>query len=423
MGVSSTAASDLPKGRFASMDQFRGLTILLMFAVHYSGPNWGINTRPVLGHNHYYVSVGDLAFPWFHLAAGFALRLSLLRRLDMNGPWAAYRRTVRRCLLLILLADLPSLLLGGWHVSHWGPEQGTDLKAQIATYAKWDGWTILAIIGVTSLWILPVIGRSARVRIGFLLGGLVLHALATQTFYLDCMNGRPNPVDAFLGTIGVHGREGGPLGFLVWAVPQLAGSLAYDAVVRQPPGRSSRQLLIAGTALVAIGYGFSCLSALYPVARGPQAVAYLYPETEQRTQSPVLPCFTHGCGCELRAYFRDPPFVPPPAERIRLWNYWMLSRRLATPTFVVTTSGFGVILYAVLVAICDAGAFQVGLLRSLGQNPLIAYLLDGSFGGLVWEFWPESGGWPWALAGSAVQFGLTYGTVRLLEWRRIYLRL
>jgi hypothetical protein len=59
----------------------------------------------------------------------------------------------------------------------------------------------------------------------------------------------------------------------------------------------------------------------------------------------------------------------------------------------------------------------------LGQNPLIAYLLDGLVGGLVSAFWPESGGWPWALAGSAVRFGLTYGPVRLLEWRRIYLRL
>jgi hypothetical protein len=60
-----------------------------------------------------------------------------------------------------------------------------------------------------------------------------LHALAVQTFYLDFMNGRPNPIDAFLGTVGVHGREGGPLGFLVWAVPQIVGSLTYDVVVRQ----------------------------------------------------------------------------------------------------------------------------------------------------------------------------------------------
>jgi predicted acyltransferase len=405
------------------MDQFRGLTILLMFAVHYAGGfTWGVNPRPLLGHLSYYLSVGDLAFPWFQFAAGFALRLSLLRRLETRGSWAAYRRTVRRCLLLILLADLPPLL-GGWHVSRWGPEQGTDLKAQIATYAKTDGWTILAIIGVTSLWVLPVIGRSARVRIGFLLGGLALHALAMQTFYLDFMNGRPNPVDAFLGTVGVHGHEGGPLCFLVWAVPQIVGSLVYDVVVRHQPGRASRQFLIAGIALVVTGYGLSSLSSLYPAARGPQRVAYLYPETEQPTESPVLPQFTDVSAGEVRAYFRDPPFVLPPAERIRLWNYWMLSRHLATPTFMLTATGFGLMVYAAFVWLCDAKSFRLGVLRTLGQNPLIAYLLDGLVGGLVSDFWPESGGWPWALAGSAVSFGLTYGPVRLLEWRRIYLRL
>jgi len=422
MGASSTAASGLPRARFVSMDQFRGLTILLMFAVHYAGGfDWGVNPRPVLGHLSYYLSVGDLAFPWFHFAAGFALRLSLLRRLETRGCWGAYRRTVRRCLLLILLADLPPLL-GGWHVSSWGPEQGTDLKAQIATYLKCDGWTFLPIIGVTSLWVLPVIGRSVRVRIGFLLGGLALHALAMQTFYLDFMNGRPNPVDAFLGTVGVHGREGGPLCFLVWAVPQIAGSLVYDVVARQQPGRASRQFLIAGIALVVTGYGLSSLSSLYPVAHGPQPVTYLYPETEQVTESPVLP-FTDVSADEVRAYFRDPPFVLPPAERIRLWNYWMLSRWLATPTFMLTATGFGLMLYAAFVWLCDARTFRLGVLRTLGQNPLIAYLLDGWIGGLVSDFWPESGGWPWALAGSAVRFGLTYGPVRLLEWRQIYLRL
>jgi predicted acyltransferase len=422
MGVSATAAPDLPKPRFVSMDQFRGLTILLMFAVHYSGSNWGFNTRPVLGHNHYYLSVGDLAFPWFQFAAGFALRLSLLRRLQTHGSWAAYRRTVRRCLLLVLLGDLPALL-EGWHVSRWGPEQGTDLSAQIATYAKFDGWTILAIIGVTSLWVLPVIGRSARLRIGFLLGGLALHALATQIFYMDFMNGRPNPVDAFLGTVGVHGREGGPLGFLVWAVTQIAGSLAYDVVVRQWPGRAARQLLFAGIALVAVGYGCSCLSSLYAVARGPQPVAYLYPETEQRTDSPVLPKFTDRSPREIRDYFSDPPFVPPPVERIRIWNYWMLSRRLAAPTFVLTSTGFGLLLYALLVVLCDAGGLQLGLLRTFGQNPLIAYLLDGLMGGVAEALVPEANGWPWALAESGLRFLLTYVPVRLLEWRRIYLRL
>jgi hypothetical protein len=101
-----------------------GLTILLMFAVHYSNRySWGVNLAPVFRHNHYYLSVGDLAFPWFHFAVGFALRLTLLRRLETQGAWAAYGRVVRRCVLLILLGDVGAQV-GGLHVSRWGAELG-----------------------------------------------------------------------------------------------------------------------------------------------------------------------------------------------------------------------------------------------------------------------------------------------------------
>jgi hypothetical protein len=59
----------------------------------------------------------------------------------------------------------------------------------------------------------------------------------------------------------------------------------------------------------------------------------------------------------------------------------------------------------------------------LGHNPLLACLLDGLIGGLVSDLFPESGGWTWALAGSAARFTVAYVPVRLLEWRRLYLRL
>jgi predicted acyltransferase len=399
--------------RLATMDRFRGLTILLMFAVHYS---WGVDTRAVLRHNHYYLTVGDLAFPWFQLAAGFSLRLSLLRRLQIQGARAAYGRALRRCLFLVLLGDLPPLL-DGLHISRcWGPEQGTDALAAAATYIKFDGWRILAIIGITSLWVLPVISRSVRMRLAFLVFGLLLHALAMQTFYLDFMNGLPNPVDAYLGTVGVHGREGGPLGFLVWAVPQIAGSLVYDLVVGLPPVSASRQLLAWGAGLGVLGYGLSCLSTLYPVIGVPLPAPYSYPDSLPSPASPVIP----PSGMQIS--LTDPPFVPPPPERQRIWNDWMLSRRLGTPTFMLTTTGFGLLLYALFAFLCDARSFQLGVLRTLGQNPLIAYILDGQMGGLIASFWPEGGSWPWQVSASALRFVLTYVPVCLLEWRRIYLR-
>ena len=90
---------------------------------------------------------------------------------------------------------------------------------------------------------------------------------------------------------------------------------------------------------------------------------------------------------------------------------------------MLTATGFGLMTYSLFVLLCDAWIVRVGVLRTFGQNPLVAYLLDMNVGGLVSEFWPEGGGLPWALAGAAVRFALTYLPVRLLEWRRIYLRL
>src|SRR5262249_57627895 len=97
--------------------------------------------------------------------------------------------------------------------------------------------------------------------------------------------------------------------------------------------------------------------------------------------------------------------------------------RLGTATFVLTASGFGLIVYAVFVVLCDVASFQLGVLRTFGQNPLIAYLLNMGAGSAVSALLPEGGGWPWALAESGLRFALTYLPVRLLEWRRIYLRL
>jgi hypothetical protein len=323
----------------------------------------------------------------------------------------------------VLLILLGHAYQGGLHVSRWGAGQRSDSLALLATYLKFDGWTILAIIGITSLWVLPVIGKSARVRVGFLLGGLALHALAMQAFYMDFMNGRSNPVDTVLGTIGVSGREGGPLGFLVWAIPQIAGSLVHDLVVRNRPLRSCGLLLGWGLLLVGIGYGASCLSSLYPVAEGPRWDAWSYPDTKQRVQSPVLPPLGSWLAGDTRVCLNDPPFVPPPPERQRVYNYWMMSRRLATVTFMLTATGFGLLVYAGFLFLCDVLFVRAGVLRTFGQNPLIAYFLDGCMGGLVSGFWPEGGGLPWALMGAAVRFALTYIPIRLLEWRRLFLRL
>ena len=399
-----------PAPRIASMDQFRGLTILGMFAVHYSGFDWGIDLSPIFRHHGYYLSVGDLFFPWFHFAAGFSLRLALLRRLAAGGPAAAYGRTVRRCLLLVLL----SLPFG--RLSSWGLPARADGLARTAAFLKLDAWDILAIIGITSLWILPVVGRSARVRVAFLLGSAAVHVLICHLFYVDFVYGRPNPVDDLLGTVGVGGREGGPLGSLGWGCVQLAGSFAYDLVADGDARRSIRRLLGWSAALMLAGYGLHCLSTLYPPS--PSAG-----EEGRVAASPVLPPALFEGPSGWRPSLAPPPFLLPEADEQRPMNYWLMSRHLGTPPFHLFATGLALGVYALLVQLCDVGGLRVGVLRTFGQNPLIAYIVHMNLGGAIANAWPEGGGWPLALAGAAFRFASEYLIMRFLEWRRIFLRL
>ena len=136
------------------------------------------------------------------------------RRLAARRPVAAYGRTVQRCLLLLLIASAPFLI--GERPQSWDVLAGAGALAHVAAFLKFDAWSIFAIIGITSPWILPMVGRSARVRGAFLLGSVAVHALLCQRFYVDFVCGLPNSIDALLGTVGVPRREGGPLGFLSW---------------------------------------------------------------------------------------------------------------------------------------------------------------------------------------------------------------
>src|SRR5262245_1271340 len=101
-----------PTSRIASLDQFRGYTVLGMFLVNFvSGyhcvPRW-------LHFEHTYCSYHDTIMPQFFLAVGFALRLTFLRRRAAEGAAAAYRKTVKRGLGLMLLGVVVYHLTGSF---------------------------------------------------------------------------------------------------------------------------------------------------------------------------------------------------------------------------------------------------------------------------------------------------------------------
>jgi len=88
--------------RLASLDQFRGYTVVGMLLVNYFG-NYKVCPQ-VLKHTHDYCSYADTIMPQFLFAVGFALRLSFGRRLQKQRSVGAYSRMIRRLLRLVLIS-------------------------------------------------------------------------------------------------------------------------------------------------------------------------------------------------------------------------------------------------------------------------------------------------------------------------------
>src|SRR5436305_1223691 len=88
--------------RLASLDQFRGYTVVGMFFVNFVGNHFQA-LPAVFSHHNTYCSYADTIMPQFFFAVGFAYRLTFLRRLQTSSFASAAWKAVRRNLGLILL--------------------------------------------------------------------------------------------------------------------------------------------------------------------------------------------------------------------------------------------------------------------------------------------------------------------------------
>ena len=398
--------------RIASLDQFRGYTVAGMFAVNFLA---GLSAIPaVMAHHNTYFSYADSIMPGFLFAVGFSFRLTLLRRRLANGAKQTYLGYVRRSLALVLL----SLVLYGFgsFVGDWSEVTRHGTWEFFARLLKADLWEVLAIIGVTQIFILPVIAASGRMRLIAMVGCLAAHTLLSYWFNFDFVYGRDNWLDAVWGAAGKRAWDGGCFGVISWSVAMLAGSFACDLTSLRPPAQAARRLLLWGVVMMLIGYGFSCLTRLYDV---PADVTV----EDSLAVSPVWPPWERLAERSPVSLLAEPPFVPPPPASRRQENYWMMGKRVVSASLIVFASGFSFALYAGFVVVCDMGGRTAGLFRTFGQNPLAAYLIHHLVLVSIRPLVPNNSPLWYCLLGFAAFFGLTYLFVRQLEKQGICLRL
>jgi predicted acyltransferase len=366
--------------RLVSLDQFRGYTVLGMFLVNFVGSYAAVRAvAPVLGHHHTYCSYADTIMPQFFCAIGFAYRLTFLRRAAAGG--GAYRHAIRRNLALLLVAFVVHSVGGSW--GSWGDSGQRD--AVFLRWAKQDLFQTLTHIAVTSLWVLPVIAARPGVRVGFAAGSGLLHLGLSYAFNYRWANTPPNGVD------------GGPLGFLTWTVPLIAGSLAYDAWAAAPaPGRLARRLFGWGLVVMVGAYGLSCLH--------------------------LAPADLDDWGFRVKVAAAPPPLVHVP-DKPPTNDLFTMSQRSGSLTYLGFGAGFSLAVFALFVWACDGRGLRAGVFRMLGTNALAGYIVHGLAAEAIKPLVPRDAPLWYVGTGFAAFLAVCLLLMRGLERQRLFLRL
>lgn len=362
--------------RIDSLDQFRGYTVLGMFVVNFLG-NFRA-TPALLKHHDTYCSYADTIMPAFFFAVGFAYRLTFLqRRVEAGGVgagWRFWQRNLRLIAFGALIYLLPAAVQAMTR-NHPPP------LAKFLSFAfQEELFQTLVHIGVTALWLLPVIGRGPVARLGWACGSAGIHVGLSHWFYYD-----------FVNRLGI---DGGMLGFLTWTLPMVAGTLAHDIVTQHPERNlAAGRLLLWGAAVMLLGYGLSCLNRFTP---------------------PNAP--TPG---QISSWFVEPPFVPP----TKPVNLWTMSQRAGSVSYLTFGAGLALTLYALFVWAFDGRRFQFGIWRTLGTNALAAYVIHILIG-FAFEPWlPRRVPMITAIAFLMLFLAACYLCVWLLEKRKLYWRM
>ena len=198
-----------------------------MFLVNFVGSFLAVRaTVPVLAHHHTYCSYADTIMPQFLFAVGFAFRLTFV---PQPGPATARvpPTSTRSSGTSACCSSRSSSTASDRRWEKLGQPRAAATRV-VLRWAKQDLFqTLGAHRGHVALGAAGDRGPAGHARRSTRSRRALLHLALSYWFNYRWVNTPPNGVD------------GGPLGFLTWAIPLLVGTLAYDAYPVDPEPRAS----------------------------------------------------------------------------------------------------------------------------------------------------------------------------------------
>ena len=406
--LSTHTSATPPSPRIVSLDQFRGYTVLGMLLVNFLGPFKWTSSLRLLAHTHDYCSYADTIMPQFLFAVGFAFRLTFGRRAQREGVAVASAHVARRLLGLVLVSVV--IYSASPRADSWNEFVRLGFSGTMPFMLKSKWFQTLMHIAVTSWWLLPVICSTASVRLSWMLVSVAAHIWLSYWFNFEWVNTRPPGVD------------GGPLGFLTWTVPAMFGTFACDVIVGAAGRPRLRRLVLWAFLLMGTAWVISCGTRIYDVPPG--KITQL--RSRKLAVDPVFPPLQ-----TVKAHFQkdwtdwlaEPPFVPPPDQTHRKWNYWMMSQRGGTLAYPMFGAGFSLLVFAMFYVACDMGGYQWSVFTWFGVNALAAYVLHILVARAVHAFVPKDApGW-YVAASLLLYLSINCVIIRHLGKQKIYLKL
>jgi predicted acyltransferase len=202
--------------RIESIDQLRGYAIFGMILVNVLG-HFHVMPETFRHHPQSY-SYADTIAPLFIFVVGIGFRISLPRRIAIDGPRRARLHAIRRYALLALLG----CLYGGF-----------DFRVSV-----WDALLDIALAGLLAL---PFLEKSAPIRI------------AAATAYLT-LSPACYSLLGYGPWVMANSIDGGPLGPLSWVFILLLGTIAWDLAAQNTPRRYLIALLLLSLLFIALGW-------------------------------------------------------------------------------------------------------------------------------------------------------------------------